>query len=64
MQTTRVVCTDFAEVLRIGKALSVFLFAYLETFGYRNKRLSEGLQKDKFYLSFCGALQNAVIARH
>ncbi len=23
-----------------------------------------GLQKDKFYLFFCGALQNAVIARH
>ena len=23
-----------------------------------------GLQKDKFYLFFCGALQNGVIARH
>ena len=28
------------------------------------KRPLDGLQKDKFYLSFCGALQNAVIARH
>ena len=23
-----------------------------------------GLQKDKFYLFFCGALQNAAFARH
>ena len=28
------------------------------------KRPCNGLQKDKFYLFFCGALQNAVIARH
>ena len=28
------------------------------------KRPSDGLIKDKFYLSFGGALQNAVIARH
>ena len=27
-------------------------------------RPPDGLQKDKFYLFFCGALQNAVIARH
>ena len=30
----------------------------------RKKRPCNGLKKDKFYLSFCGALQNAVIARH
>ena len=28
------------------------------------ERPYNGLQKDKFYLFFCGALQNAVIARH
>ena len=28
------------------------------------ERPPDGLQKDKFYLFFCWALQNAVIARH
>ena len=27
-------------------------------------RPPSGLNKDKFYLSFCGALQNAAFARH
>ena len=29
-----------------------------------NLRPLHGLKKNKFYLFFCGALQNAVIARH
>ena len=35
-----------------------------QTQNFRIKKPPSGLPKDKFYLSFCGALQNAVIARH
>ena len=34
------------------------------TEGKTNLRPCNGLKKNKFYLFFCGALQNAVIARH
>ena len=35
-----------------------------QTQNFRIKRPPSGLQKDKFYLFFCGALQNAAFARH
>ena len=71
VQTTAEVCADYTcslYRLRWGfenrKGIVCFSFAYLETFGCKNKRLPDGLQNNKFYLSFCGALQNALIARH
>ncbi len=46
-----------ADVSAVGTAL-------LQSPGWNERPLGRSLPKDKFYLFFCGALQNAVIARH
>ena len=42
----------------------LFVYYALKFLDNRSKRPLGGLPKDKFYLFFGGALQNAVIARH
>ena len=52
VQTTRVVCTDFAEVLRIGSVLFV-LFSFNSDFQYFENeiRQAQELLGDKFYFN-------------
>ena len=52
MQTTRVVCTDFAEVLRIGNVLSILLSFDSDFHRIGSEiRQPQELIKSKFYLN-------------
>ena len=52
LETTRVVCTDFAEVLRIGNVLSAFPSFNSNFQCFENeKRQSQELRGDKFYFN-------------
>ena len=52
VQTTRVVCTDFAEVLRIGNVLSILLSFDSNFQCFENEiRQSQELRGNKFYFN-------------
>ena len=52
MQTTRVVCTDFAEVLRIGNVLSVLLSFNFDFQRIESEiRQSQELRENKLYFN-------------
>ena len=53
-----------ASPLKGELAILLFVYYALKFLDNRSKRPLGGLPKDKFYLFFGGALQNAVIARH
>ena len=45
------------------RPLFIFMLFKETKISYRILRPPDGLPKDKFYIFFCGTLQNAVIAR-
>ena len=45
------------------RPLFIFMLFKETKISYRILRPPDGLPKDKFYMFFCGTLQNAVIAR-